>query len=112
MKTSAGALNHMPVCRIDNLEATITYLRNHGLKIVAATEKTDKTLFQHDLLGPIALVVGSEENGISEEILDMTDLQISIPMRGKIDSLNVSVSTGIILYEIIRQRLFIDSDLL
>lgn len=109
MKTSAGALNYLPVCRVQKLTNTISYLKDHGIQIVAATEKADKSIYTSDFSGPIAVIVGSEENGISEEIVAMANVRASIPMKGKIGSLNVSVSTGILLYEILRQRIVKDS---
>ncbi len=105
MKTSAGALNYLPVCRVHNLKETITYLRDSGIRIIAGTEKTDQTLYDTDLSGPCALILGSEEDGISPEYLKLCDQRVKIPMSGNISSLNVSVSAGIILYEIFRQRI-------
>lgn len=104
VKTSAGALNILPVCRENNLRSTISHLKRSGLKIVACTEKTDLSIFESDLTGPIAIILGSEENGISDEIIGMCDAKVRIPMAGKIDSLNVSVTAGIAIYEVVRQR--------
>lgn len=104
MKTSAGALNLLPVCRQENLKQTINNLKASGIRIVGCTEKTDELTYQADLKGPIAIIMGSEEDGISPEFLKLCDALVKIPMSGKIESLNVSVSAGIILYEIIRQR--------
>ncbi len=104
MKASAGALNLLPVCRVENLKKTITQLRESGIRVVGATEKADKTIYETDLRGPLAVIMGSEENGISHEYLKLCDEKVKIPMSGKIASLNVSVATGIILYEVIRQR--------
>lgn len=104
VKTSAGGLNHIPVCREDNLKNALDYLKNSGLKVVACTEKADKNLYDIELSQPLAVLMGSEEDGISPAYLDKSDEQVFIPMFGKIDSLNVSVSTGVILYEAIRQR--------
>ena len=104
MKTSAGALNLLPVCREENLKETIQNLKASGIRVVACTEKTEDSLYQSDLTGPLAIVMGSEENGISNEYLKLCDGRVMIPMSGQIESLNVSVSTGIILYEAIRQR--------
>lgn len=104
LKTSSGALNHIPVCRSANLKLGIKFLKDSGLKIVGCTEKTDNPLYETDLTGPMAIVMGSEENGISEEYLKLCDMRSKIPINGKIGSLNVSVAAGVILYEVVRQR--------
>ena len=104
MKTSAGALNLLPVCREDNLKKTISFLKESGIRIVGCTEKTHTLVYNADLTGPIAIIMGSEEDGISPEYLKMCDAQVKIPMKGNIESLNVSVSAGIVLYEIQKQR--------
>ena len=104
MKTSAGALNYVPVCRTHNLKETLQYLKSSGIRIAACTEKTDKTLFDQALDGPLAVLMGSEEDGISPEYLKMADLRAKIPMSGHIDSLNVSVSAAVIIYEVISTR--------
>lgn len=105
VKTSAGALNRMPVCREDNLKNIIEYLKESGLQIIACHEKTDNYHFNADLTKPTAIIMGSEENGISNEYLKRSDMQVKIPMVGNIASLNVSVATGIILFEAVKQRL-------
>jgi len=104
MKTSAGALNILPVCREENLKKAIIDLKASGIRIVGCTEKTDSLIFQTELKGPIAFIMGSEEDGISPEYLKLCDALVKIPIAGKIESLNVSVSAGIVLYEILRQR--------
>ena len=104
MKTSAGALNYVSVCRSDNLKETIQDLQSNGLKVVACSEKAEKTIFETDLKDPLALLMGSEEDGISNEYLKLSDTHAKIPIEGRIDSLNVSVATGIITYEALRQR--------
>jgi len=104
MKTSAGALNILPVCREENLKTCIRNLKDTGLTIVGCTEKTDTLIHDADLKGPLAIIMGSEEDGISEEYLKLCDAVAKIPIAGKIESLNVSVSAGIILYEVLRQR--------
>jgi len=104
MKTSAGALNILPVCREENLKKAIIDLKASGIRIVGCTEKTDSLIFQTELKGPIAVIMGSEEDGISPEYLKLCDALVKIPIAGKIESLNVSVSAGIVLYEISRQR--------
>ncbi|BDC98211.1 23S rRNA (guanosine(2251)-2'-O)-methyltransferase RlmB [Persicobacter psychrovividus] len=104
VKTSAGALNIIPVCRQDYLKDTITYLQESGVAVVAATEKTDNSYSDIDYNQPIAVLMGSEEDGVSPEYLKRSDLKAKIPILGKIESLNVSVAAGIILYEAVRQK--------
>jgi 23S rRNA (guanosine2251-2'-O)-methyltransferase len=107
VKTSAGALHLVPVCREPNLKDTIEYLKDSGFQIVACTEKTEQNLSDMtlDMVGPTAIIMGSEEDGISPEYLKRADARVRIPLMGQIGSLNVSVATGIILYEAMRQRL-------
>ncbi len=105
MKTSAGALAHIPVCRVVSLPATIQYLKNNGIAVVGCTEKADNNLYKHTLTGPITLVLGSEYDGISPEVLRVCDGRVYIPMFGEINSFNVSVSMAIAGSEIIRQRI-------
>lgn len=104
MKTSAGALNKIPVHRSKNLLDTIKFLRSSGLKIVACTEKAQKPYHEIDYNDPVAIVVGSEENGISNDIIRISDEIVTIPMAGEIASLNVSVAAGIIMFEAFKQR--------
>jgi rRNA methylase, putative, group 3 len=104
VKTSAGALHSFPVCREKSIVKSIEYLKESGLKIISATEKSGIKASKAQLTGPAVLIMGSEEKGISRELLALTDQEIIIPMTGKIGSLNVSVATGILIYEIIRQR--------
>lgn len=104
IKTSAGALNFIPVCREENLKATITYLKDSGIQIVGCTEKSEKNLYEADYTIPTAIIMGSEEDGISPEYLKRCDQKVRIPMSGQIESLNVSVAAGMILYEANRQR--------
>ena len=104
VKTSAGALFKLKVCKAKVLPRSIEYLKASGLKIVAVTEKESKMHSDLELKGPIALVMGAEDKGISPSCLELADLQAGIPMIGDIDSLNVSVAAGVMLYEIIRQR--------
>ncbi|MGZ3932758.1 MAG: 23S rRNA (guanosine(2251)-2'-O)-methyltransferase RlmB [Bacteroidia bacterium] len=105
VKTSAGALHRIPVCREENLKHTIEYLKESGLQIVACHEKTDKAIYDTDLKKPTAIIMGSEEDGISGEYIKRSDVQVKIPMSGSIASLNVSVATGIVLFEAVKQRL-------
>jgi 23S rRNA (guanosine2251-2'-O)-methyltransferase len=104
VKTSAGAIYKIPVVRSQNLKETIQYLKNSGLNIVAATEKATLNYTQARLTEPIAIIMGSEGEGVSPEYLKLTDQQVRIPLLGEIESLNVSVASGIILFEILRQR--------
>jgi 23S rRNA (guanosine2251-2'-O)-methyltransferase len=105
MKTSAGALNHLAICREKDLKKTLKYLRESGIKVVACTEKTSKKIYDADLKGPVAIIVGSEEDGVADELLRAADELAMIPMKGKIGSLNVSVAAGVAVYEIVRRRL-------
>jgi len=104
IKTSAGALYKVPVCRHHSAKESVTFLKNSGLKIIAATEKANSDYTDVDMTQPLALILGSEESGISAELLGMADELIQIPILGEIQSLNVSVAAGVILYEILRQR--------
>ncbi|SHO63208.1 23S rRNA (guanosine(2251)-2'-O)-methyltransferase RlmB [Algoriphagus zhangzhouensis] len=104
IKTSAGALNFIPVVRVKNLFYTCRDIQKMGLTLVAITEKTDKIMYEADFASPVAMVMGSEEDGISQEIMGIVDEKVKIPMAGNIESLNVSVSAGIAIYEAIRQR--------
>ncbi len=104
MKTSAGALNHLPVCRVKDMPKTFRFLKDSGIQIVACTEKADETLYQMELNSPLALIMGSEEDGISPQMLKDADHLAKIPMHGQIGSLNVSVAAGIAIYEAVRQK--------
>lgn len=105
MKASAGALNILPVCREESLKDTLDFLKSSGLQVVACTEKSTQIYSSADLTLPTVLIMGSEGTGISNELLRLSDIQIRIPIQGKIGSLNVSVSAGIMLYEALRQRM-------
>jgi 23S rRNA (guanosine2251-2'-O)-methyltransferase len=105
IKTSAGALHRLKVCREDNLKTTIEFLKEGGLQIISCHEKTDNLIYAADFTKPTAIIMGSEENGISNEYLKRSDMQVKIPMAGKIASLNVSVAAGIVLFEAVKQRL-------
>ena len=106
MKTSSGALNHISVCREPDLTETVKYLQASGIQVIACTEKSARDLYERttDLTGPLAVIVGSEEDGISPELLRMVDNHVKIPLLGAVGSLNVSVATGVVLYEAVRQR--------
>jgi 23S rRNA (guanosine2251-2'-O)-methyltransferase len=105
IKTSAGALHRLKVCREDNLKTSLEYLKESGLQIVACHEKTENLIYDADFTKPTAIIMGNEENGISSEYLKRSDMQVKIPMPGSISSLNVSVATGIVLFEAVKQRL-------
>ena len=104
IKTSAGALHTLPVCKEKNLVQTVKYLKASGVRVVAATEKGDKVYTDTDLTGPLAIVMGAEDTGVSPEIIRLCDDLVKIPINGKISSLNVSVAAGVMIYESIRQR--------
>ncbi|MBD5444224.1 MAG: 23S rRNA (guanosine(2251)-2'-O)-methyltransferase RlmB [Lachnospiraceae bacterium] len=103
-RTSAGALNYTPVAKVTNLGKTIEELKKEGLWFVCA-DMSGTTMYQLDLKGPIGLVVGSEGEGVGRLVKEKCDFTASIPMKGDIDSLNVSVAAGVLAYEIVRQRL-------
>ncbi|MBD5256927.1 MAG: 23S rRNA (guanosine(2251)-2'-O)-methyltransferase RlmB [Bacteroides sp.] len=105
VKTSAGALHHIPICRESSTLSAVKQLKASGYKIVAVTEKADINYTLTDYTVPVALVLGAEDTGISPEILRLSDTFVSIPMFGNIGSLNVSVAAGITIYEVVRQRL-------
>jgi len=107
LKTSAGALYSMPICKEHNLKSAIDYLKDSGLQLMAVTEKASDLYYQADFSGPAALIMGSEEDGISPEYLKLADARLRIPIQGQIGSLNVSVATGIVLFEAAKQRLSI-----
>jgi 23S rRNA (guanosine2251-2'-O)-methyltransferase len=104
VKTSAGALHTFPVCREKSIVRAIEYLKESGLKVICAGEKTGQIAADTPLNGPSVLILGSEDKGISRELLALADHQVMIPMTGPIGSLNVSVAAGILIYEMVRQR--------
>ena len=104
VKTSAGALMNIPVCRVSSLYNTVKYLKSSGLQVVGASEKASKDYTEADMTLPLALVMGAEDKGISTEILSLVDTSVSLPQYGKIASLNVSVAAGVMIYEVLRQR--------
>lgn len=104
IKTSAGALHHIPVCKVGSLKMTMNFLRQNGISIIATTEKGSDLLYDTDLKGPLAIIMGSEDAGVTPELVKTADKRVSIPVKGKIESLNVSVAAGVILYEVVRQR--------
>lgn len=104
VKTSAGALHSVPVCKVKSLKQAIKFLKDSGIKTVAATEKAVTPYTQAGMNVPLAIIMGSEDVGISPEILKLTDEQVKIPLFGKIESLNVSVAAALMVYEAVRQR--------
>ncbi|MDR1517392.1 MAG: 23S rRNA (guanosine(2251)-2'-O)-methyltransferase RlmB [Dysgonamonadaceae bacterium] len=104
IKTSAGALHTLPVCREQNLREAVQFLKNSGIKAVAATEKAAQNYTAVDMSVPVALVMGSEDMGVSPDLLKICDELVRIPQFGTIQSLNVSVAAGVLIYEVIRQR--------
>lgn len=105
VKTSAGAIFNLKICKEKNLLKVLDYLKLSGIKVVCATEKTDKLIYEENLNPPIAIIVGNEERGISKELLKNADANLKLPILGKIESLNVSVACGVFLYEVVRQNL-------
>ncbi len=106
VKTSAGALNRIPVCKTDNLKDSIFYLQQSGLRIISCTEKGNVPLYEANFRGNVAVIFGSEEDGITQDLLNLSDIKARIPMRGEIASLNVGVAVGMALYEKTRQELY------
>ena len=104
IKTSAGALHKVTVCRTWNLKLALQFMKESGVQLIGCTEKTQDNMYKADYTTPTAIIIGSEEDGVSAEFLKMCDSRAKIPMNGKIASLNVSVATGVILYEALRQR--------
>ena len=105
VKTSAGALHKIPVCRVKSLAHTIKFLQESGIQIVAATEKASENYYQVDFLIPTAILMGAEDTGVSMEFLRVADKMVKIPILGEIESLNVSVAAGILIYEVVKHRM-------
>ncbi|MEO9872881.1 23S rRNA (guanosine(2251)-2'-O)-methyltransferase RlmB [Ekhidna sp.] len=104
VKTSAGAFNYLPVCREKNLLDAVRFLQDSGINVVSCSEKTDNTLDELNFTSPTAIIMGSEERGISSELMGLSNEIAKIPMIGSIESLNVGVAAGMVLYEVQRQR--------
>lgn len=104
IKTSAGALFNLPVCKENNLKKTVEFLQNSGISVISATEKAADFIYDADFSVPVAVLMGSEGNGISDELLKASDKIVKLPMTGKTSSLNVSVACGVFLFEAVRQR--------
>lgn len=105
IRSSAGALTAIPVCRVGSIRNTLKALQAEGYQVVGATEKSRKLLYDADFRKPTVLVMGAEDTGISKEVLKLCDEQLAIPMIGKIESLNVSAAAAVLLFEIVRQRI-------
>ena len=104
VKTSAGAVFNIPICKVDHIKDAIFYLQGSGIRTLGATEKAEQLIYDVDLNVPLAIIMGSEDRGINPSVLKIIDQQAKLPMHSVIDSLNVSVACGAFLYEAIRQR--------
>ena len=104
-KAAAGAVEHMAIARVPNLTAAMEELKKAGLWIYGTAAEGASPLWKTDLTGPIALVIGSEGDGMSRLVREHCDFTISIPLRGQISSLNASAAAAVLMYEILRQRL-------
>lgn len=105
IKSSAGALMRMNICKVPNLRTALFFLQESGFNTIATNEKSDKMIYQADFTKPTAIVMGSEGKGISDAVLNICNESVRIPMSGEIGSLNVSVATSVVLFEMVRQRL-------
>jgi 23S rRNA (guanosine2251-2'-O)-methyltransferase len=106
IKTSAGALSRLSVCREREILETLAFIKESGIRVISCTEKAKESIYETSLEGPIAIIMGAEDKGISKACLAMSDIQAAIPQKGKTSSLNVSVATGIVIFEALRQREF------
>jgi len=104
MKTSAGALNYIPVCRVKSLVNIVKYIKDCGITVLAATEKANELYFNSELQKPLAILLGAEDIGIDPDLLRLSDSLVKIPMKGKVSSLNVSAAASVLLFEVLRQR--------
>lgn len=105
IKTSAGAVFKVPICKVDHIKDAMFLLQASGIKVVAATEKTNNTIYDVSFKEPCAIIMGSEGRGINPSVLKLADAKAKLPLLGYIESLNVSVACGAFLYEAVRQRL-------
>ncbi|HLV39736.1 23S rRNA (guanosine(2251)-2'-O)-methyltransferase RlmB [Xanthomarina sp.] len=105
IKTSAGAVFKVPLCKVDHIKDAMFLLQASGIKVIAATEKTDNTIYDVSFKEPCAIIMGSEGRGINPSVLKLVDDKAKLPLLGDIESLNVSVACGVMLYEVLRQRL-------
>ncbi len=104
VKTSAGAIFKIPICKVDHIKDAIFYLQASNIETISATEKTTHSVYDLDLKKPIAIIMGSEGKGVSKSILNIVDYKAALPLKGQVNSLNVSVACGAFLYEVVRQR--------
>ncbi len=104
VKTSSGAIFNVPISKVNNLKDAIYLLKENKVEVLGLDQAGNKTIYDSDLLNPLALLIGSEEKGISKGILKLINQKVKIPMTGNVESLNVSVATSIALFEVIRQR--------
>ncbi|MGG5487435.1 23S rRNA (guanosine(2251)-2'-O)-methyltransferase RlmB [Gaetbulibacter jejuensis] len=105
VKTSAGAIFKIPICKVDHIKDAVFHMQASGIKVIAATEKTDNTIYDVSFNEPCAIIMGSEGKGINPSVLKVADEKAKLPILGEIESLNVSVACGAFLYEAVRQRL-------
>ena len=105
IKTSAGAIFNIPICKVNHIKDAIYHLQSLNISIISASEKSVKNIYDVNLKGPIAIIMGSEQKGINKSVIKLSDESVKLPMYGKIESLNVSVACGIFLYEVVRQRI-------
>lgn len=104
VKTSAGAVFNVPICKVEHIKDAIFHLQGSGIKTVAATEKTEDLIYDINMAEPVAIIMGSEDRGVNPSVLKIVDEKAKLPMYGTIESLNVSVACGAFLYEAVRQR--------
>ena len=105
IKTSAGAIFNIPICKVNHIKDAIYHLQSMNISIISASEKSEKNIYDVNLKVPLAIIMGSEQKGINKSVINLSDESVKLPMYGKIESLNVSVACGIFLYEVVRQRI-------
>ena len=105
IKTSAGAIFNIPICKVNHIKDAIYHLKSIDISIISASEKANKNVYDVDFTKPVAIIMGSEQRGINKSIINLSDEVVKLPMYGKIQSLNVSVACGVFLYEVVRQRI-------
>ena len=105
IKTSAGAIFNIPICKVNHIKDAIYHLQSMNISIISASEKSEKNIYDVDLKVPLAIIMGSEQKGINKSVINLSNESVKLPMYGKIESLNVSVACGIFLYEVVRQRI-------
>jgi 23S rRNA (guanosine2251-2'-O)-methyltransferase len=105
IKTSAGAIFNIPICKVNHIKDAIYHLQSLDISVISASEKSEKNIYDVNLKVPLAIIMGSEQKGINKSVINLSDESVKLPMFGKIESLNVSVACGIFLYEVVRQRI-------